>query len=115
VIIDLTHLKHGKPIHGIRGQLEDEVDFRVTGVTLRNLTRRLTIFSPYWIMNKTCMQMEYNVSGRKFAENGKAKLVRAREAGERPNNLLRSRANYFLLCFVRAELARVAGERSGRA
>jgi hypothetical protein len=72
VCIDLEHLKAGRTIEGIRGRLEDDVDFRVSGVTLRNQTRRLTIFSPYWIMNKTGMLMSYTVSGRKFANGSPA-------------------------------------------
>ena len=65
VKIDLASLRPGRSIENIKGRLEDEVDFRVNGVTLRNQTRRLTIFSPYWIMNKTGMLMSYSVSGRK--------------------------------------------------
>ena len=61
--LDLTLLQAGKSIPAISGNLEDEVHFKVNGVSLRNSSKRLNIFSPYWIVNKTGMSMSYLVSG----------------------------------------------------
>ena len=62
--LDLKAMLGGKTLPIVRGVLEDEVNFKVSGVHMRNTCKLLNIFSPYWVVNKTGMSLSYKVSGR---------------------------------------------------
>ena len=62
--LNLKAMSGGRALPTVRGNLEDEVIFKVSGAHMRNTCKMLNIFSPYWVVNKTGMSLQYEVSGR---------------------------------------------------